>query len=95
MAMTPNAMVELFTAAALLAATMAHYNEICNLRSVGLDFALTAVLLAAATFVHALIPEPLSNPTAGVLLLCAQATAAVAAWHIYRGAEEEPSHDRA
>jgi hypothetical protein len=93
--MTPNDVVELFAAAALLFATMAHYNEICNLRGVGLDFALTAVLLAAATFIHALIPKPLSDQTAGVLLLCAQATAAVAAWHIYRGAEEEPGHGRA
>jgi hypothetical protein len=93
--MTADAVVDLFTAAALLIATMAHYDAICELPGVGLDFALTAVLLAAATLVGALIPEPLAGTASGLLLLCAQATAAVAAWHIYRAAREEPANEPA
>jgi hypothetical protein len=86
-------MVNLLAAAALLFATMAHYDAICSLPGVGLDFALTAVLLASATLVRALIPDPVAHTAAGVLMLCAQATAAVAGWHIYRDALEEPAHE--
>ena len=93
--MTADAMVNLLAAAALLFATMAHYDAICDLPGVGLDFALTAVLLAAATFVHALIPEPVAHTAGGALMLMAQATAAVAGWHIYRYAQEEPVHEPA
>ncbi len=89
--MTADSLVNLLAAAALLFATLAHYDAICDLP----DFALTAVLLAVATSVRALVPGPVAHTTAGVLLLCAQLAAAVAVWRIYRSAPEEPVHEPA